>query len=333
MKLNINNTIKSIRKFLPNLVLILSALFLVSCNPTIESLEFDVAEEGSKEDESFPNAFFSYTAEEAFYQFTFANGSSSASSFEWNFGDGTEVLTERLPSISVNAVEQVGLYEFPIIDEVATYTVTLTAIDANGLSDTFSKEITITPDADFVIPGSQYDDFNELTDVVDTSNSVVTVHSFSIEQDSKDNLAANSLDGVNTSGDGFKWTAEDADGDGEFVIYDLGGAQDLGIVSIAFQNKALESYVFQISTSSTGTDEADFIVNHPLSGASDYEYIEADAEHSFVDFDLSTTGTKYVKLTVFGRVKTTDVGSITDLTTQRSSDWSNVNEVRIFANK
>jgi heat shock protein HslJ len=60
-----------------------------------------------------------------------ASGSSPINSFAWDFGNGTSALAS--PNTSVTA-----LYENP-----GTFTVTVTATDANGLSDSASMEIVI----------------------------------------------------------------------------------------------------------------------------------------------------------------------------------------------
>ncbi|MGB0789081.1 MAG: PKD domain-containing protein [Marinirhabdus sp.] len=91
--------------------------------------EFDLPEAGSKVDETPPTANFDGAPTDGdFLTYNFANLSSSATTYFWEFGDGN-TSTEIDPS---NTYPSEG-----------TYTVTLTASDAHAATSTTSKTIEI----------------------------------------------------------------------------------------------------------------------------------------------------------------------------------------------
>lgn len=116
------------------LIMIKSALALVliasvsSCDPTMDSLSYDLPEANSKADLTPPAASFSAAETEDFLTWTFGNTSSSATDYSWNYGDGN------------SSTGTDGENTFP--DE-GTYTVTLTATDKLGATSTFSEEIVV----------------------------------------------------------------------------------------------------------------------------------------------------------------------------------------------
>ena len=96
--------------------------------------------------EAVPVAAFSTTIEDL--EVTFANESVDADSFEWDFGDGSPVSTEENP---VYTYTQEG-----------TFTVTLTASNDNGNTDSISMDITVEdillpPTADFTFVVTDFD--------------------------------------------------------------------------------------------------------------------------------------------------------------------------------
>jgi len=315
MKLSITNFKRSGFRILSLSFLFSSTLF-VSCDPSFDELEFELPESNSLEDETPPTSFFTFVNDdEVWYRAVFANGSSNASSYEWDFGDGSDVLTIDTPSIlDEDSIELTGVYEFPIVDEETTYTVTLTVTDNHGLESVYTDDVTITPDPDFVLPVS-YDAYTLVNTGDDTDP--VSVLEFSSYQIEKSLFPSNSID----LDLGTTWTSEDADGDGEYVIYDLGSTVDLTLLRISFTDKSPEAYGYQILTSSTGTDAADFTTTVPVSGgADDVEYTVADG--FLLDFEIDATSARYVKLVVYGRFDATTLVS--------SSPWTNVSEIKFY---
>lgn len=116
------------------LIMIKSALAFVliasvsSCDPTMDSLSYDLPDANSKADLTPPAASFSAAETEDFLTWTFGNTSSSATDYSWNYGDGN----------SSTGVD--GENTFP--DE-GIYTITLTATDKLGVTSTFSKDIVV----------------------------------------------------------------------------------------------------------------------------------------------------------------------------------------------
>lgn len=135
-------------------IMIKSALALVlvatvsSCDPTLDSLSYDLPDANSKADLTPPTAGFSAAESQDFLTWTFGNTSSSATDYAWDYGDGN----------SSTGVD--GMNTFP--DE-GTYTVTLTASDKLGVTSTFSMQIEVVepeiPAA--IIPSIVNGDFTE----------------------------------------------------------------------------------------------------------------------------------------------------------------------------
>lgn len=99
-----------------------------ACDPTIDSLEFDLPEANSKEDLTPPSADFTAAVTPDYLTYTFANESTSATTYFWDFGDGNT-------STDLDTVNT-----FP--DE-GVYVVTLSASDDLGVVSTYSEEITV----------------------------------------------------------------------------------------------------------------------------------------------------------------------------------------------
>ncbi|WP_075341359.1 PKD domain-containing protein [Tenacibaculum agarivorans] len=109
------------------LVIFLSiALFSFSA---CESFEFELPEEGSIEDKTPPSAEFEASQSTVdFKRYNFANLSVSATTYQWDFGDGN------------TSTDVDGVNDYP---GEGKYTVTLTASDALGVESTISKEIEV----------------------------------------------------------------------------------------------------------------------------------------------------------------------------------------------
>ncbi|MGP1990933.1 PKD domain-containing protein [Zobellia laminariae] len=117
--------IKSINKLIASLSLL---AIVSSCDPTIDSLSYDLPEANSKADETPPSASFSATETEDYLTYTFGNTSSSATAYTWSYGDGN----------ASGGVDGMNTYS-----TVGTYTVTLTASDNLGVTSTSTLEIEV----------------------------------------------------------------------------------------------------------------------------------------------------------------------------------------------
>ena len=103
------------------------ALFANSCK---KAFEFDLPEANSKEDTVFPTANFSYAATlEDFRTIKFNNLSFESTIFSWDLGGGN-TSNEKDPIFTFEAGE-------------GTYPVTLTASDANGVSDAITIDVIV----------------------------------------------------------------------------------------------------------------------------------------------------------------------------------------------
>ncbi|MGJ8593204.1 MAG: PKD domain-containing protein [Aquaticitalea sp.] len=113
----------------PTVILVLVTCALtVSCDPSIDSLEYDLPEANSQADLTPPEAAFTVSVGDSFLIYDFANQSTSATSYVWDYGDGNTSTT--LDGENTYAAE-------------GTYTVTLTATDNLGVSSTVSEEIVV----------------------------------------------------------------------------------------------------------------------------------------------------------------------------------------------
>lgn len=93
-------------------------------------------------------------------QVLFDNNSTGATSYEWDFGDGSSNSTQENP-----------VHTFPS-DEAGAYTVWLTAFSPLGCPDSTSRVITVNEELIFYVPNTftpDNDDFNQNWEVVFTS--------------------------------------------------------------------------------------------------------------------------------------------------------------------
>ncbi len=105
------------------------SIFILTILTTACDYEFDLPEAGSIADETPPVANFTASQSETdFLKYTFSNLSTSATTFAWDFGDGNS--SAELDGENTYSAE-------------GTYTVTLTASDALGVTSTFAEDITI----------------------------------------------------------------------------------------------------------------------------------------------------------------------------------------------
>lgn len=140
------------RLYIIPMVLIVGALLVSACEE-----EYPAA--GSLPDLTPPTALFSYTQSETNYlRVNFANQSTSATDFVWDFGDGN-TSTEKEPSNTYSAPGE--------------YTVELTASDKLGASSTYSAVINLVePDDPFspVILEASFEDNSDGAEVCGEGN-------------------------------------------------------------------------------------------------------------------------------------------------------------------
>lgn len=121
-------------KFL-SLTILISAVSIYSCEN-----ELELPESGSIPDATPPSASFTFSGGETiddFLDFQFANLSSGATGYEWDFGDGS------------NSTEFEPTHTFPA---EGNYTVTLEVSDDLGVISVFSEEIEIIEPDPLAVP-------------------------------------------------------------------------------------------------------------------------------------------------------------------------------------
>ncbi|MDC6352208.1 PKD domain-containing protein [Zeaxanthinibacter sp. PT1] len=118
-------TISNTLNYKNSVVLLITALLLVACD-----FEYELPEAGSLDDQTPPEANFSYAQGEGddWMVYSFSNLSSSATDFMWDFGDGN------------SSTELDAKNTYP---GEGTYTVTLTVSDKLGASSSTSEVIEV----------------------------------------------------------------------------------------------------------------------------------------------------------------------------------------------
>ena len=168
----------------------------------------------------------------------------------------------------------------------------------------------------------------DLYDLINTGTGLptdkVTVHSFSKEEvngTTKFNYANNTLDKDN----GTVWAADDGDivsgdyrGDGENIIYDMGGIAKIDLIQFTNTNKS-DPFGYQIWVSTTGTDVSDFSRILPTSGDM---ILTATNTTDFNQYQINTTEARYVKLLGYGRYNSAG--------DTRTSIWSAIGEIEFY---
>ena len=126
MKRNILN-LKLNQSSVWKLMILVLTVSIAACD-----FEYDLPEENSKADETPPTAYFTYAQgqgfEEEWKDYTFANLSTSATDFVWDFGDGNTSTDKD----GKNTYAGEG-----------TYTVTLTASDKLGITSTYTEAVEV----------------------------------------------------------------------------------------------------------------------------------------------------------------------------------------------
>jgi len=148
MKFN-NKLINNFRPTFGLLNFLAVIVLFISCDPSLSAYEFDLPEAGSIADATPPVANFSATQSAVDYRvYNFANLSVSATTYEWDFGDGKTIST-------VDAENT-----FP---GEGTYTVSLKATDKLGVEDTFTQTFEVVePEAPAaIVPVIKEDSFED----------------------------------------------------------------------------------------------------------------------------------------------------------------------------
>jgi len=107
---------------------LIAILSLSSCDPTLDTLSYDLPDANSKADLTPPSASFSASVTEDYLTWTFGNTSASATDYVWDYGNGN----------SSTGVDGESTYPTE-----GTYTVTLTASDKLGATSTTSMDIVV----------------------------------------------------------------------------------------------------------------------------------------------------------------------------------------------
>ena len=122
------NKVNIIRKTTLILLSLVTASFIVSCDPDL--FRDDLPGANSKPDTVFPSSDFSYTPDaNDFTTIHFSDLSSESTMYLWDFGGGA------------TSTEQDPTYTF--VDGEGTYPVTLTVSDANGVSDSKTIDVVV----------------------------------------------------------------------------------------------------------------------------------------------------------------------------------------------
>ncbi|WP_299108957.1 PKD domain-containing protein [uncultured Winogradskyella sp.] len=125
---NINRLEKFVSQKLMIIVLLITCSVTVACDPSIDSLAFDLPDANSQEDLTPPSALFSIIEGNDYLTYSFSNQSVSATMYLWEYGDGN----------SSTGVDGANIYS-----EEGTYTITLTATDNLGVSSTYTAELVV----------------------------------------------------------------------------------------------------------------------------------------------------------------------------------------------
>lgn len=214
-------------------------------------------------------AGFTYTLNTETGTVTFINTSENASSYEWNFGDGSS-------STLINPIK---------VYKNGTYTIVLKANDGSGGSDTFQSEITILIPEIASIPIS-FDGTNTNYNV-DVFNGA----SFAIVDNpdpSGSNTEANKVGAITNSGAAF-----------EGIVFELGEPVDLATektIKMDFWSNAPVSILLKLEISPSEFTEV--TVNHGGTGWEEvlFNFSSSSAYPKlviFVDGPGSTSGTFY----------------------------------------
>lgn len=124
------NLKKYVVKVSASALLLVAGVLVTSCDPTFESLEYELPEANSQPDMTPPSASFNVTAVDPdnFLVYSFGNTSYNATDYVWDFGDGN------------TSTDFDGVNIYPAEGE---YLVTLTASDKHGVSSKDTMTISV----------------------------------------------------------------------------------------------------------------------------------------------------------------------------------------------
>lgn len=190
----ISNFKKRVSEMCLGAMVLIAFISVMSCDPTIDALAFDLPEANSKEDLTPPTASFKASVTADYLSYTFSNTSSSATTYLWDYGDGNT---------------STGLDGENTFPSEGTYTVTLTASDKLGKTSTYSLEIAViepeVPPA--IVPEILNGDFtNGTSNWKPSSFTGGTTNAFNASSDG-DPLNYDGTPSGSTKTPGAKWTS------------------------------------------------------------------------------------------------------------------------------
>ena len=253
-------------------------------------------------------------------------------------GDCTIVIGETLTVTSLSELSSdTGSYDVTVnanVDWTAVANNSWISIDTDSGSGDATVSITVTENTDNVsrtgtvtftqVPGG--DDIVRVLNVTQEGTprtnliESVSIDSFSSDNSSKDEVAANTIDGdLETiwSGEDGAVASGSSRGDGEYIIYNLGDNFILDFLRFNTTNKS-DAFGFQVWVSNSGTNDSDFSRILPTAGDL---LFTATGTTDFNDYIISANAS-YVKLIGFGRFN--EAGD------SRESAWTSVGEVEFY---
>lgn len=227
----------------------MALLLLVSCDPSLSVFEYDLPDANSKPDETPPEAIFSASVTDDYLTYTFANASTSATDFAWDYGDGNT-------SIGVD-----GMNTYP--DE-GTYTVTLVASDKLGVTSTYSTTVEVVepPVPPAINPEILNGDFSSGMDNWKISTFTGgTTNAFNSSSDG-DPLNYDGSDSGSTKTPGAKWTSSTSAGPS--ISADTRYAYQE--ITVTPNTDYILTYSYAIKTDADDIDGGDRVIGEILDG-------------------------------------------------------------------
>jgi F5/8 type C domain len=186
-------------------------------------------------------------------------------------------------------VGNVTFFTLSNLEEGQTYYFAVTAYDSSGNESKFSNEksVTIPPKRD--VPTPPADDNNSVA----LSPKTVTASASQVS-----NVPANTHDGNPNT----RWSAE---GDGQWIVYDLGSQMTVSQVAIAWYQGNQRQSSFAIEVSSNGTNWTEV-----YSGESSGKTVELEP------YSFTAVAARYVRIVGYGNT---------------ANQWNSITEVEIYS--